>query len=294
VPKSVPTPVAAALGLVPAALDGVRSLPGKAVQLPVLAVSSALTALDTWKREYDELADRGERLVERLRGTSFDELEDRFEDRVAGTPLATPYDVAEDAIEEAVAKVSDLLDRAAAKRPAAAPSAQPEAPAASAQPDAPAAAAQPEAEAPKGEPTPAAPSGGVERVDTAATAEVVKTVEEVAAASSAPEVTHHDELPLPDYDHMTLGSLRGRLRSLDVDQLVQVRDYERAHAARLPVVTLLDNRIAKLATDASAAPSAGGEAPVLPAPAGQGKVSQATRAPAPKKKSTPRTKVRTT
>ena len=54
---------------------------------------------------------------------------------------------------------------------------------------------------------------------------------------------------------MTLGSLRGRLRSLSVEQLVQVRAYEKAHADRLPVVTMLDNRIAKLATDASAAPS---------------------------------------
>ena len=58
----------------------------------------------------------------------------------------------------------------------------------------------------------------------------------------------HDELPLPDYDHMTLGSLRGRLRSLDVDQLVALRSYEKAHADRLPVVTMLDNRIAKLAS----------------------------------------------
>jgi hypothetical protein len=273
VPKPVPTPVAAALGLVPAVLDGARRLPGRAVQLPVLALSSALTALDTCKREYDDLAERGERLVDRLRGGSFDELEDRFEERLAGTPLATPYDVAEDVVEDAVAKVSDLLDRAAAKRPAP--------------------AAQPEAEAPKGEPTPEAPSGGVERVDTAATPEVVETVEEVAAASAAPEVTAHDDLPLPDYDHMTLGSLRGRLRSLTVDQLVQVRDYEKAHADRLPVVTLLDNRIAKLATDAAATPSEGGEQPVLPAPAGKGKVTKAT-APKAAAKSAPRTKVRTT
>ena len=61
---------------------------------------------------------------------------------------------------------------------------------------------------------------------------------------------------------MTLGSLRGRLRSLSVEQLVQVRTYEKAHADRLPVVTMLDNRIAKLATDASATPS--GPAPPRP------------------------------
>ncbi len=78
-------------------------------------------------------------------------------------------------------------------------------------------------------------------------------------------VLAHDELPLPDYDHLTLGSLRGRMRSLDVPQLVQVRDYEKAHANRLPIVTMLDNRIAKLATDPTAPLT--GSAPGDPVPA---------------------------
>ena len=311
-PKSVPTPVAAAIGIVPTVVDTVRAIPGKAVQLPVLAVSSALTALETARKEYDELAERGEKLVARLRGTSFDEFEDRIEHALKDTPLATPYDVIEDAAEDAVAKVSELLDRAANKTPAkparvavAKVTPEPAAAASAAEAEVPA------AEAPKGEPTPAAPTGSVERVATAATPEVVEVVEAVALASTAPTVTDHDALPLPDYDHMTLGSLRGRLRALSVDQLVQVRDYEKAHADRLPVVTLLDNRISKLATDAAATPSVGGgEAPVTPAPAGAGKVSAAQAAtpstqasskastkPAstkPASKAAPRTKVRST
>jgi hypothetical protein len=56
----------------------------------------------------------------------------------------------------------------------------------------------------------------------------------------------HNELPLPDFDHQTVPQLRGRLRALDLAELVQLRDYEQAHGARLPVLTLLDNRIAKL------------------------------------------------
>ena len=72
------------------------------------------------------------------------------------------------------------------------------------------------------------------------------------------------ELPLPDYDHMTLGSLRGRMRALSVDQLAQIRAYEKAHANRLPVVTMLDNRLAKLATDAAATPA--GPVSTRPAP----------------------------
>jgi hypothetical protein len=214
-PKPLPTPVAAALGIVPTILDSARRLPGKAAQIPVLAVSTALTALETARKEYDELAGRGERLVGRLRGGSFDVLEDRVEDLVQGTPLATPYDVVEDVVDDTVAKVTELLDRAA---------------------------------------SPKSSVKKVQRVETAATPDVVTTVEAVAAAVDTPEVTAHDDLPLPDYDHMTLGSLRGRLRSLSVEELVRVRDYEKAHAHRLPVVTLLDNRIAKLAADAAAAP----------------------------------------
>ncbi len=56
----------------------------------------------------------------------------------------------------------------------------------------------------------------------------------------------HDELPLPDYDHLTLGSLRARLARLDAVALGQLRDYERTHANRVAVVTMLDNRIAKI------------------------------------------------
>jgi len=247
---------------VPAVLEGARRIPAK---LPMLAVSPALMAVETAKREYDGLADRGEKLVARLRGTSFDEVEDKVEDALKRTPLAKPYDAVEDALEDATAKVSALLDRGAARRPA--------------------------AEAPKGEPTPAAPTGTPEKVDTAATAEVVETVEAVSSAVTAPEVTDHGDLPLPDYDHMTLGSLRGRLRSLTVEQLVQVRDYEKGHGNRLPVVTLLDNRIAKLATDAATEPSPGGEPPVLPTPAPAKKLTKPSRA---KTDSPPRTKVRLT
>lgn len=257
--SSVPAPVAAALAL----LADARKLPAK---LPAMAVSTAVTAAVTAKTHYDELAVRGEKIVAGWRG--LDEVEDRVEDALQGTPLAKPYDAIEDAIEDATAKVSDLLDKAASRKPkATAP------------------------EAPKGEPTPAAPSGGLERVETAATPEVVETVEAVVASVDAPAVTAHGDLPLPDYDHMTLGSLRGRLRSLTVEELVQVRDYEKAHAHRLPVVTLLDNRIAKLATDAAAEPSPGGEPPVLPTPNAKGKAKKASGA---KKPTPPRTKVRVT
>lgn len=58
-----------------------------------------------------------------------------------------------------------------------------------------------------------------------------------------------DQLPLPDFDHLTLGSIRGRLRRLSLPELVQLREYEGAHGNRLPIVTMLDNRIAKLTAE---------------------------------------------
>ena len=66
----------------------------------------------------------------------------------------------------------------------------------------------------------------------------------------------HDELPLVDYDHLTLGSLRARIRRLDAPALIQLRDYERAHANRLPVIMAFENRLKTLAEQAPGAEQA--------------------------------------
>lgn len=58
-------------------------------------------------------------------------------------------------------------------------------------------------------------------------------------ASSVP----HDELPLPDYDHLPIGSLEGRIRSLDADQLQLLLTYEESHGNRLPVTQVLRARL---------------------------------------------------
>ena len=60
-PSTVPTPVAAALGLVPAVLGGVRRLPSRAVQLPVLALSSALSGAVAARRGTKGDRDRSRR-----------------------------------------------------------------------------------------------------------------------------------------------------------------------------------------------------------------------------------------
>src|SRR4051812_1241761 len=251
----VPKNVAAAIGLVPAVFSGVRRLPGKAVQLPVMAVGTALNGLDVARREYDDLADRGEKLIARLRGTSFDEVEDRVEDSLSGTPVAALYDRAEDALERVFETSKDNAKE----------SVQAEAKLAEDRAEANDAVQQ----SLLAEEQPPAATG---RVDTAATPEVVEQVEKIAGNVAAPAVTDASELPLPDYDHMTLGTLRGRLRSLDMQQLVQLRDYEKSKAHRLPVVTMLDNRIAKLSNGES---TPTGSTPDTPSP----KASTATKPP---------------
>lgn len=111
-------------------------------------------------------------------------------------------------------------------------------------------AAKPQSTAPRQPSTPAAPAAS--RVEEAtATQEdggLVPPEAKVAAdvEAAAGTVLDHDELPLPDFDHMTLGQLRGRLRTLDLVSLVQLRDYEEAHANRLQIVAMLNNRITKV------------------------------------------------
>ena len=60
------------------------------------------------------------------------------------------------------------------------------------------------------------------------------------------DVPQHDELPLPDYDHLPAGTLPTRITGLNEAQLSQVLAYERAHGNRLPVVQILENRLTAL------------------------------------------------
>jgi hypothetical protein len=57
-------------------------------------------------------------------------------------------------------------------------------------------------------------------------------------------------LPLANYDELSVASLRARLRNLDVGQVRQLAEYERAHAARPDVIASFERRIAKLEAEA--------------------------------------------
>lgn len=77
-------------------------------------------------------------------------------------------------------------------------------------------------------------------------------VEAIEDATPAGPVVAHEDLPLEDYDHLTIGQLRSRIRPLTLEQLGQVQAYEVAHANRLPVLAVLTNRLRDLESKAQA------------------------------------------
>ena len=129
--------------------------------------------------------------------------------------------------------------------------------------DVPAAAEEPEARAAAAEAVPAAPeepgTPTAEEPGTPAAEEpgtpAVTEPEPAAAATEEPAPASADEPaaapadagpPLPNYDQLSIASLRARLRNLDVTQVRGLVEYEKRHAGRADVLVMFERRIAKL------------------------------------------------
>ena len=73
---------------------------------------------------------------------------------------------------------------------------------------------------------------------------------EEAPVRPEPAVDHQAaraaDLPLPNYDTLSLASIRARLRGLDVAQLKVLLDYEATNAERTEVLGMFERRIEKL------------------------------------------------
>jgi len=71
------------------------------------------------------------------------------------------------------------------------------------------------------------------------------------ASPARPMTENADDpsLPLPAYDRLSLPQLRARLRDLAAADLTVLIDHERAHAARPPYLTMLENRLATVTRD---------------------------------------------
>jgi hypothetical protein len=94
-------------------------------------------------------------------------------------------------------------------------------------------------------------------------------------------MTERDDLPLHDYDHLPVGSLISRIRTLDAAGLATLLEYEQGHANRVQVVSAMQSRLSGLREGAQ--PSGGDPASVgadAPASASAGsQVSEATSGP---------------
>ena len=61
-----------------------------------------------------------------------------------------------------------------------------------------------------------------------------------------PAATVGEALPVPNYDQLSVASLRARLRVLDAGQVQTLLDYEKAHESRPAVITMFERRLTKL------------------------------------------------
>jgi hypothetical protein len=190
------SPLAAAVGLVATAADGVRQLPRVLVHA---------------RRRYDELAEHGrDVLAGRASAPTFDDY--------GSGPIAVPVTDAPGSWADAVDEDALLPDDLG-----------------------------PGDRAPTGLGSGlSAPVPPIGRTEPVVLPEDVQ--DDVAQLTPGADLAHAD-LPLADFDHLTVPQLRGRLRTLELVELVQLRDYEQAHAHRLPVLTMLDNRVATLLAD---------------------------------------------
>jgi len=80
--------------------------------------------------------------------------------------------------------------------------------------------------------------------ETTAAAEASAAAKAAPAPEAPPEAA--GELPLANYDELTVASLRARLRNLSNDDLVQLKEYEAAHQNRPEVIKMFQNRLIKM------------------------------------------------
>ncbi|HEY0374065.1 MAG TPA: hypothetical protein VGC94_04665 [Amnibacterium sp.] len=93
-------------------------------------------------------------------------------------------------------------------------------------------------------------------------------------------MTERTDLPLPDFDHIPLGTLPSRISALDAEGVQHLLDYEQAHGDRLPVTEVLRHRIEALRNGAEPSGAVEQAMPeVAPAAGGGSKVSPATTGP---------------
>lgn len=89
------------------------------------------------------------------------------------------------------------------------------------------------------------------------------------------------QLPIPDYDALSLGDLLSRIRTLTAVELAGVMEYEREHANRVGVLTAGEARLRELRAggEPSGGSPAGPRVDAPPPPDGGSRVSPQTSGP---------------
>jgi len=88
----------------------------------------------------------------------------------------------------------------------------------------------------------------------------------------------HKDLPLPDYDHLPVGTLPTRITGLSEADVSQLVTYEKAHGNRLPVLQVLEQRLQALRNGAE---PGGSQTPPTPEVQGGAGTPQPSSVPGP-------------
>jgi hypothetical protein len=92
-------------------------------------------------------------------------------------------------------------------------------------------------------------------------------------------MTDRDELPLPDFDHIPLGTLPSRISALDEGGVQALLDFERAHGNRLPVLQVLEHRVEALRSGTEPSGAVEQNMPEVSSTQGGSRVNPATAGP---------------
>lgn len=238
--------------------DTVSEIPVHAARLAVMGVGRALMLTDRVRKDYRVARESGlGPVLGRLRNDAGN-LTGKVVGKVAGDGRTgeRPQEGAAGDTEISVGKPKPATARKPATKPK--PAAKPAKPAKKPTPKATAEPAEPTAAKPAAKP--AKPAAEPEAAQKQPQKQVQKPVEKPEPAKPEPTKPAAQakatatpangaagkELPLADYDEATLASVRARLRRLDARQVAELRDYERAHAARADFLRMYENRINKL------------------------------------------------
>lgn len=89
------------------------------------------------------------------------------------------------------------------------------------------------------------------------------------------------DLPLPDFDHLPLGTLPSRINGLGREDVSRLVDFERAHGNRLPVLQVLEQRLEALQHGAEPSGSTRPDTPEIDDARGGSPVDPSTAGPNP-------------